>query len=171
VPVNAKAVANEFLKLAAGEGKKLSPMQVLKLVYLAHGWYLAIAGKPLLDEQVEAWKFGPVVPSLYREFKKYGNGPISEPARTSKIVSNSGKMTLSLVPFEITGDEAGLATQVIREVWNKYKNLTAIQLSNLTHLPESPWSQTPNKEINGTDISNARIREYFASLAANQTAK
>jgi uncharacterized phage-associated protein len=163
MPFSSKAVANEFLKLAKEENRKLSPMQVIKLVYLAHGWYLALTGKPLLNERVEAWKYGPVVPSVYHEFKRYGNGPISELAQTTKIVKRSGRsFTLALAPCELEGEDAGLAKSIIREVWNKYKALSAVQLSNLTHAPDGPWSQTPNKEIKGTDISDVLIRDYFA---------
>src|SRR5690242_19451838 len=117
MPFSAKAVANEFLKLAKEEHRTLSPMQVIKLVYLAHGWYLAITGRPLLDERVQAWRFGPVVPSIYHEFKKYGNGPIEDPARTTKLIRNNGGFRLSLVPYELEGEDSALAKQVIRVVW------------------------------------------------------
>jgi uncharacterized phage-associated protein len=171
MPFKAKAVANEFLSLAKRDGRTLSPMQLIKLVYFAHGWYLAVTGKPLLDEHVEAWKFGPVIPSVYHEFKKYGNGPIQEQAKTTTVLHDNGRMILSLTPLQLKGDDSGLARKVIKEVWEKYKNLSAVQLSNLTHLPESPWSLTPDKEINGTDIPDMRIRDYFASIASSKAAK
>jgi uncharacterized phage-associated protein len=156
MPFSAKAVANEFLELAKAEGRQLTPMGVIKLTYLAHGWYLALAGEPLLDENVEAWRFGPVVPSLYHEFKEFGNGPITRSARINPIWNR---------PATLTGDGSGYAKKVIKRVWEVYKHLTAVQLSNLTHEPNSPWTQTPNKEIHGTDISNHVIRQYFANLA------
>ena len=72
----AKAVANYFIDIARCEGEQLSPMKIQKLVYFAHGWYLALYDEPLLDEKIEAWRYGPVVPSLYHEFKRYGSGTI-----------------------------------------------------------------------------------------------
>jgi uncharacterized phage-associated protein len=168
MPFSAKAVANEFIALAKQERRSLTPMQVLKLVYLAHGWHLAITGKPLLDERIEAWRFGPVVPSIYHEFKKYGNGPIKELAKTTTVVHDGGRMILSLIPLELRGDGSATAKKIIREVWEKYKHLSAVQLSNLTHLPDSPWSKTPNKDIKGTDIQDGVIQEYFHALAARK---
>ncbi|MCD8455896.1 DUF4065 domain-containing protein [Xylella taiwanensis] len=46
-------------------------MQVLKLVYIAHGWHLGFRQEPLLNKRVEAWRHGPVIRSLYEKVKKY----------------------------------------------------------------------------------------------------
>src|SRR5437870_3577302 len=79
----ARAIANYFLDLAKLANQELNPMKIQKLVYYAHGWNLALDGQPLIDEAVEAWTYGPVIPSLYHEFKKYGGGPIT--SKASKI--------------------------------------------------------------------------------------
>ena len=42
-----------------------TPMHVIKLVYLAHGWMLGFTSRALINEAVEAWTYGPVVPSTY----------------------------------------------------------------------------------------------------------
>ena len=54
----------------------LTPLKLQKLIYYAHGWHLAIRNAPLIDEVIEAWEYGPVVPNVYHEFKKFGNRPI-----------------------------------------------------------------------------------------------
>lgn len=68
---HAKAVANFFLKRGHPTQMKLH-----KLLYYAHGWHLGFTGEPLLDEAIEAWAYGPVVPSIYQELKMLGSAPI-----------------------------------------------------------------------------------------------
>lgn len=62
-PYKAKAAANYCLDLAEEEGKRLDPMQIQKLVYFAHGWYLALTGEPLVEEHPEAWAYGRSFPA------------------------------------------------------------------------------------------------------------
>ena len=73
-----KQVAEYFLNLARADDKTLSPMQVLKLVYIAHGWNLGLNAQPLVNEDIEAWQYGPVIPSLYHKYKQYGSNPIQD---------------------------------------------------------------------------------------------
>ncbi len=165
MPYPAKAVANEFLELAQGDGKKLTQMQLQKLVYFAYGWYLAITGKRLIDEQVEAWQWGPVIPSIYREFKRFGSSPITEQAR--QVMFRDGEVGFFAAGIQSDDPKAdALARQVIKRVWDIYGKYSATELSNMTHEPNSPWSKTPDKEKPGTGIDDHLILDYFRQLAA-----
>src|SRR5262245_61420633 len=82
---DAKAVANRFLNLARLEEKNLTPMKLQKLVYYAQGWCLGLNDCPIINEQVEAWQYGPVIPTLYHTFKEFGNGAITALARQYDI--------------------------------------------------------------------------------------
>jgi uncharacterized phage-associated protein len=143
-------------------------MALIKLVYFAHGWYLALKGTPLLNEQVEAWKYGPVIPSLYHEFKEFGNQPITRLAHDDVVFRENGHLIIGTTTPQLEDEDA---RKVVGRVWEVYKPLTAVQLSNLTHLSGSPWDVTPNKEIKGTDIPNDVIKEYFAALARENAAR
>jgi uncharacterized phage-associated protein len=149
-----EAVANTFLELAKSEGDALSPMKLLKLVYYAHGWHLALEGEALLDEQIEAWDYGPVVPSLWGKLKQYEGDPVTE---------------------EITGDdgitpkiEDPFVRSLINQVWKTYGDKRAVKLSQLTHMPGTPWHEV-KEECGGQlprrkDIPNDLIRDYFEEL-------
>jgi uncharacterized phage-associated protein len=79
MPYSAIKVANEFLRLAKADNplRYLTPLQLIKLVYIAHGWSLHYFPEtPLLIEIPQAWQYGPVVPSLYSAVRRYGSSPI-----------------------------------------------------------------------------------------------
>jgi uncharacterized phage-associated protein len=82
---DARAVANYFLELGNAEAHPITPMAIQKFVYFAHGWMLAVYGRQLITQRVEAWDFGPVIRELYNEFKKFGDQPITELARSIKV--------------------------------------------------------------------------------------
>ncbi len=169
MPYDSKAVANYFLDLADRSGKRLDPMQIQKLVYFAHAWNLAVTGEPLIDDTVEAWRYGPVIPALYHEFKSFGMHPITRKASNLKVVQREKWEYVFDEPKINESDTSSTTREVLDMVWNAYGNLTGIQLSNLTHEPGSPWrlawEQSQGKK--SVDIPDHLIREYFkASLDA-----
>lgn len=164
MPYSAKAIANEFLHLAKNEGRPVTPMQLLKLVYFAHGWYLALTNDRLIDERIQAWKYGPVIPSVYHEFKSFGNEPIDCFATEGETVMNGGKIGFKWNEPRVPAcDQA--PRDLIRRVWEVYNGYSAIQLSRMTHEPGTPWAETPNREVKGTTIDDEKIKDYFVQLA------
>ena len=160
MPYNAKAVANYFLDLAESKNEKLDLMKLQKLIYFAHGWNLAITGKPLITESIQAWQYGPVVSSIYHEFKEFGNDPITKPATDITIESVSPPKFCFVKP-QINDD---FSKNLLNKIWGKYGKYSAIQLSNMTHQPGTPWRNTWKEGIpKGTVISDELIKNYFIS--------
>jgi uncharacterized phage-associated protein len=155
----AKAVANEFIDLA--DGRDLSPMKLQKLVYFAHGWYLAITDKALIRENVEAWQFGPVIPELYQEFKRYGSGDVSR----QSFEREEGGSYVPRIANQLDDPEAERAMEVIRSVWDHYGKYSAIKLSNATHMAGTPWSRCYSPmNLSSAVIPNEEIGDYFRCL-------
>ena len=156
---SAIAVANYFLDVASRDSEALTPMKIQKLVYIAHGWHLGLHGEPLITEPVEAWRWGPVFPSLYHEFKKYGREPIT------------GKGTEG---GETPDDPDEDTREFLNEVWKNYQPYTGVQLANLTHEPKTPWDSTidPYKGKSSIpthlEIKNETIREYYKEWAEQE---
>jgi uncharacterized phage-associated protein len=170
-PYSATVVANYFLELAKRDGRALDPMKIQKLVFLAHGWYLTLTGKPLITERIEAWQFGPVIRSLYSAFRDAGSGPINHPACQVQFV---GQRLISspIVLEDIDSPVNRQVKEVLDETWKVYRDFSGPQLSNLTHLPGSPWEQTWNSswQKQGLVIDDHLIQQYFASLASHEHA-
>jgi uncharacterized phage-associated protein len=111
-----------------------------------------------LADRVQAWKYGPVIPSVYRAFKKYGLDEITENAID---VTPQGR---PYVP-SIRRDDLE-ASDLLNEVWNVYKPYTGVQLSNLTHLKNTPWDRTW-KQVGGrksVEIPDQTIRDFYQQL-------
>ena len=146
-------VADEMLKIAKAQGRKLTPLQLMKLVYIAHGWSLGLRNVDLFDDRIEAWKYGPVIPDLYRVTKHFGR---------------------SEIPFDkITDAPSGVSEEdsaFLSDVFSKYGHMSGIQLSNLTHKSGTPWAQVYERDVFGIEIKDDLIKKHYTELAhARQT--
>jgi len=152
------AVANAVLEEAAKQGKSLTIMQLLKLVYIAHGWSLALLNAPLVNEEPEAWQHGPVFPSIYREFRRFGS---------------QGIVGYANGPFGSTPQAALSEPQrsIVSSVVQNYGDLHAFALSRMTHEDETPWSRVYRNGLGSSDdIPNAIIAEHYKQLANERRA-
>lgn len=150
--LSARTIANYFLELARRDGIPIDPLKLQKLVYLAHGWSLFFLNRPLIKEPIEAWRYGPVVPTLYNEFKRFGASPITDFARAEPLESTYG----------IDQETKNL----LDAVWQRYLALSSIQLSMLTHEPGYAWDLTQRRgeftPWGGPRIPNDLIANEFA---------
>jgi uncharacterized phage-associated protein len=158
---SAKAVANEFLRIAQSEGVDIAPMKIQKLVYFAAGWALGLSGKPLIHENIQAWKYGPVINELYHEFKHFGRSPITSEATDYHL--DDSHLNLTEVAPQIDSDDKD-AVELIKRIWDVYGHHSDSQLSTLTHLPNTPWAKTYNGSHQKI-IPNELIRQFFKEKA------
>jgi uncharacterized phage-associated protein len=148
----ASSVANEFLKLSKEQGVDITNMKLVKLMYIAQGLSLSLLERPIFeDDKIEAWKYGPVVPSIYHEFKHFKSEPI-----TSKSVTLDSNWVHSSEP-ELTSDDD---KKIVQLTWNLYKDSSAEDLVVSTHRPGTPWSFSYAHGKNNT-IDNRLIKKYY----------
>jgi len=170
MPHSAAAIANYFIERALREGVRLSPMKLQKLVYCAHGWHLAITGQPLLDESIEAWRYGPVINSLYHEFKDLGNQPIRR--RASRFDPERFRYVTPSIEEE--PDESLETTRsILDRTWHVYRPFSAVQLSSMAHRKGTPWdvvmsSATDKEPVANRIIPNELIQEHFIELGESK---
>lgn len=152
------AIANSVLEEAETQGKPLTIMQLLKLVYVAHGWSLALLDAPLVNEEPEAWQHGPVFPSIYREFRRFG----------SQRIVGYATGPFGSVPH---ADLSEPQRSVIRSVVQNYGDMHAFALSRMTHETDTPWSKAYRGGLGVSgEISNAIIAEHYKKLANERRA-
>jgi uncharacterized phage-associated protein len=106
-------------------------------------------GVPLFHDRIEAWDHGPVVPSLYHQYKHYGSQPLP-------VVTDFNRKDLD------SADRAALS-----DLYDYYAQFSAWRLRNMTH-EEAPWadaSKRANKEISVqalVDHFNPRVDDNYA---------
>lgn len=152
-----RVVANALIRKALEQGEKLTHMKLQKLVFFIHGWHLATTGKPLVDEQIEAWPYGPVVPSLYHELKHFGSQGIETYLQEPDFATGQ-------VVARIPAAEDTHFWQLVDYVWQRYGIFSAGSLSDMTHQQDSPWWTVKNK--GEKTIPDPVIWEYFLREAS-----
>lgn len=133
-----KEIAKKIIaKTDTEHGDTISNLKLQKMLYYMQGFHLAFFGTPLFEEEIKAWQYGPVVPSVYEEYKRYESKAIDLP---------EGPV------IELTEDEEA----VFDNVYDEYNQFSAVALMKMTH-DESPWRST---EI-GQVIDKGKIKQFF----------
>lgn len=137
----------DFFLLCTKHPKKITNMKLNKLVYYAQAWALVRLHRPLFPEGIEAWQHGPIVPQIYHKYASYGSSAIKRP-ESSDVLNK----------FE--EEEAQLLFDVLRE----YDDLSAWQLSGMSHAIGEPWRLVYSETIK--PIPRSLIEECFSEKDA-----
>lgn len=128
--IPAQAVCNSILQQAFNENIPISPMKLQKLLYFTYRDYLKKTDQLLFSERFAAWPYGPVLPSIYDEFKSFHGKPIT------KFAKNADG-SASIISSTASGAQGVVYS--IANVWQKYKYMSGIELSALTHQEGTAW--------------------------------
>jgi uncharacterized phage-associated protein len=135
---------NWFLQKAASECETLNPIKLQKLLYIAHGWHLALFNKPLFNENFKAWEWGPVIDTFY------------DIALSYTFNNNFHHVAPDFV------DKS--KNDFLNKIWDTHKRLTTIDLASTLVKDNTPWHKIFAQEFRGL-IPNDLIREYYLNLA------
>lgn len=139
-------VADDILRAAKARGLHITPLQLMKLTYIAHGCSLGSGLGDLFDSRIEAWKYGPVIPELYHATKTWGRNAIPH----THIFDGRA----------LSGDAAAIVDRVL----DKYGQLSGSALSTLTHKPGTPWSKVYRDGVFNIEIPDRDIEEHYRKL-------
>lgn len=131
----------------------VTPMKLLKLLYISHGYMLGKHGIPLLEEPIRAFQYGPIVKSVYDQVRKNRSSNIP-----SIKVSKSYKELISEAEIKI-----------IDNVISIYGNANPIQLSAAMHNEKTPWGMSRKISDNNPIISNDYIQYFYKELINSRT--
>jgi uncharacterized phage-associated protein len=155
--LDGRAVANFVLDFCAARGRPITQLPLQKIVYFCHVWSLIGMGRPLVRHQFEAWKYGPVLQYLYREFQAYDDLAIV--GRATRLNPTSGER--EIVPYRFDGDTKEFLEQVV----DFYSRISPGDLVRLSHAKGGPWDKAWNHDgpVNpGMKISDADIVTFYS---------
>lgn len=145
-------VANKLLEIANQNGDLITNLKLQKLLYYAQAFYLVNNnGKKLFDDDIQAWQYGPVVPSVYQEYKKFNSYPID----FSKVKDRKFNFTKNQLNY-------------LSDFANEYFRYSATELVTKTH-EEQPWKTAVAKGFNSV-IDTSEMYEYYSKLVKEQNA-
>lgn len=118
-------------------------LKLQKLLYYSQAVHVVLYGRePLFTDDIEAWDYGPVVPSVYHEYKQHG---------------------FDTIPFPKVEEETVLSPEQMRAVdmaLGCFGVLSGPVLINQTH-HEAPWKDAYRPGRPSGIISIDSIHDYF----------
>lgn len=136
-------VANKLLEIADRNGDLITNLKLQKLLYYAQAYYMVNNnGEKLFDDDIQAWEYGPVVPAVYQQYKKYNSFPIDY----KKVKGKGCRFTANQLEY-------------LNDFASEYFRYSATELVTRTHI-EQPWQSAASKGRNSA-INTKEMYEYY----------
>jgi len=107
--------------LCAQSGWRVSNLQLHKIIYIADMNFVGQGKGRLVDEDFEAWDYGPVLPSLYHKCKAFGSKAVPQVFWGHQDVSGT------------------LEAAMLETAWENLRSATPGQLVQTTHSSLGAW--------------------------------
>lgn len=164
-------IGNSMIFLSK-EIPNISKTKMLKLLYLLDEFSIKNSGIPFFNLQYKAWKLGPVAEEIFIELS-------DKPLRLGKYINiqNTEKGSIILPKSDFCDDEfSDNDIELLEYIAKKFKDVSAKQLIDYTHRPNSPWRNTV--EENGVydlleqgNINNTEIVIDMSCLVSHDECK
>lgn len=135
-------------------------LKLEKLVYLCFADYLCKYSEELYKDYIYAYKYGPVVKSVYDKYKEYGYREIGQDDVNIDATDLSEMPARSRILFAKDGVRK---IKSIDETLKKYGNLSAGNLVDLTHKQLTPWDISGRGLCVNKVIENEIIETYHCN--------
>ena len=154
-------VAMHVVNYINDQGGTVSNLKLQKLLYFVQGFFLILKDGPCFEDEIEAWDFGPVVPEVYFEFRRYGSCSIPSVDRVYdfSIFKDFGE-DLGLEGNQYIDHIARDDVQLINDVVNSLKKYSASTLVRMTR-EQDPWKKTYDPANIHKKITLNSIDRYF----------
>jgi uncharacterized phage-associated protein len=163
-PYSAIAVANWFINRKKTDQCDITHLKIQKLLYYAQGWHLAYFDTVLFEDAIFAWKYGPVIHSIYNALKIVDKEQQIIELIYGYLIDN-GKY----IPAISYIDQDDKETLIfLDEFWSSYSKYNPWMLVNSTHQAGTPWTQVIEAYNSGKSFNDIipieLLKFYFKSI-------
>ena len=143
-------------------GLNLDQLQLNKQLYITNGFVLQRQDEPAFYNPIEAWKYGPVIRTVWETYQGWGRTPIGmlDMCRTSLDNRDAavGRRTelLEIIGAKVAG--------VVGGVLEQYGQCTGGELVDMTHRKGTPWSKAYRPGHNNI-IPTESIANFYRHLS------
>jgi uncharacterized phage-associated protein len=149
--------------MGAADGYAFTQMHLQELVYIAHGWCLALTGQPLTGDRPEALEHGPEYRRLADALIKWGTRPVTTQIEIPHLTLIGSKLDSVAVDHNFDANERA----VMAQVYSECRDRRTSELAVLTRADDAPWATVyAGGTGKGRDVSHKLIRKQFAEIAA-----
>ena len=143
-------------------GDLITNKKLQKILYYIKAWGVVFFKEGVIDDDFKAWIHGPVCPAVYQEYKRFGYNNIS---LDYQGLSSSQFINQFITKYGKTEEDRNKIA-MIDAVFNKYGNLSSLQLELLTH-SEFPWIEAREGlspvETGNKKISEETMRKFYGA--------
>lgn len=133
-------------------------LKLQKLIYYIQAWHLTMFEEPLFEEDFQAWLHGPVLKSVWDEFKDF-DMPLSG-IKMDRLSPQDAEHLRNIVETALAKDQV----QLIDDVLSEYGSMSGYDLELLTH-SEDPWKNArkgiPPMSSSTNKISRHDMMTYY----------
>lgn len=133
-------------------------LKLQKLLYFIQAFFLTKQDRPCFTDEIEAWSLGPVVPSVYHEFKSFGAWQLPY---IKAYFDNKNGIPVLMQGFDQSIISSFDRTQ-IQQIVSDFSSYSASVLVTVTH-NQDPWKKA--YQYGSRVISNNSIKNYFEKLS------
>ena len=121
-----RPIVHWLLKKAHDENiSDMTHLKIQKISYILYGWVYVACNIKLFPQTFEAWKYGPVIRDMYNDLERFGRANIDK-----NVYKDETETINNIKDYNVKN--------WLKKIWNYYKLMTAIELTDMTHLEGTP---------------------------------
>lgn len=151
--------ANFIVEFANNSGKKVTNLQLQKVMYFSQAAFLLRYNSPLIEGEFSRWQYGPVIQEVYSLFRHNGSSAITNVGITGNSISDIFKLSnAKITSGETLGSDD--VFEYVRNVVSRLLEQNPWELVKITHQQEA-WASYKNEidSHSAPNYNNGEIKD------------